>query len=214
MSSVLLLTSWSSDWVPVKSIHPTSSARKYLARCGRSWVCSPYYQSSPLQKIPACRIVVDVRDLGPITYKRELETDVPKLVASASGVVVEIGPGNGNQLGRYDKKKVTKVSLFCHCMDPCSSSSPLLAALVLVAIFRCLLYAPNPPGAMNPCYREVHCQLINWYRYCLVDLRHRAYNRAALRPVCQYQSPRPSRNIYHRTLRNWRHRYFTFLRPH
>ena len=52
-----------------------------------------------------------MRDVGPITYKRELDTDVPKLVASASGVVVEVGPGNGNQIGRYDKEKVTKVSI-------------------------------------------------------------------------------------------------------
>lgn len=64
---------------------------------------------------------VNVRDVGPITYKKELETDVPKLVASASGVVVEVGPGNGNQLGRYDKKKVTKVSIFPLCMHLCSS---------------------------------------------------------------------------------------------
>ena len=66
-------------------------------------------------------LIINERDVGPITYKRELETDVPKLVASASGVVVEIGPGNGNQLGRYDKKKVTKVSLFPLCMDLCYS---------------------------------------------------------------------------------------------
>ena len=44
-----------------------------------------------------------------ITYKNELETDVPDLVFSASGVVVEVGPGSGNQVGRYDRKKVSKV---------------------------------------------------------------------------------------------------------
>ena len=42
-------------------------------------------------------------------YKKELDTELPSLVASASGVVVELGPGSGNQLGRYDKKKVKKV---------------------------------------------------------------------------------------------------------
>lgn len=44
-------------------------------------------------------------------YKKELDTELPSLVASASGVVVELGPGSGNQLGRYDKKKAKKVVL-------------------------------------------------------------------------------------------------------
>ena len=57
------------------------------------------------------RMSINVRNIGPFTYKRELKTDVPKLVASASGVVVEVGPGNGNQVGRYDKSKVTKVCI-------------------------------------------------------------------------------------------------------
>lgn len=34
---------------------------------------------------------------------------VPTLVSQASGVVLEIGPGIGNQIPRYDKSKVTKV---------------------------------------------------------------------------------------------------------
>lgn len=34
---------------------------------------------------------------------------VPKLVASASGTVIEIGPGSGNQVGRYDPSKITKI---------------------------------------------------------------------------------------------------------
>ncbi|KAL8946254.1 MAG: hypothetical protein Q9222_007329 [Ikaeria aurantiellina] len=41
--------------------------------------------------------------------KKELETDVPKLVASASGTIIEIGPGSGNQVGRYDRSKITKI---------------------------------------------------------------------------------------------------------
>lgn len=34
---------------------------------------------------------------------------VPELVASASGTVIEIGPGSGNQVGRYDSSKITKI---------------------------------------------------------------------------------------------------------
>lgn len=42
--------------------------------------------------------------------QRELEENrVPKLVAQASGIVVEIGPGGGSQLSRYDASKVTKI---------------------------------------------------------------------------------------------------------
>lgn len=44
-----------------------------------------------------------------ITFQKELDTVLPSLVASASGVVVELGPGSGNQCCRYDKSKVTKV---------------------------------------------------------------------------------------------------------
>lgn len=41
--------------------------------------------------------------------RRDIEMGVPDLVASASGVVLEIGPGGGNQVGRYDPTKVTKI---------------------------------------------------------------------------------------------------------
>ena len=34
---------------------------------------------------------------------------MPGLVSQASGVVLEIGPGIGNQIPRYDKSKITKV---------------------------------------------------------------------------------------------------------
>ena len=34
---------------------------------------------------------------------------MPSLVASASGTVLEIGPGSGNQLPRYDKTKTNKI---------------------------------------------------------------------------------------------------------
>ncbi|CAF9936152.1 hypothetical protein IMSHALPRED_010478 [Imshaugia aleurites] len=39
----------------------------------------------------------------------ELETDVPDLVAKAYGTVLEIGPGSGNQLPRYDISKIDRV---------------------------------------------------------------------------------------------------------
>ena len=37
------------------------------------------------------------------------QTAVPDLVAEASGVVLELGPGIGSQLPRYDKSKITKI---------------------------------------------------------------------------------------------------------
>ena len=39
----------------------------------------------------------------------ELETDVPKLIAKANGTVLEIGPGSGNQLPRYDISKIDRI---------------------------------------------------------------------------------------------------------
>lgn len=42
--------------------------------------------------------------------QREVDEDrVPNLVCQASGIVVEIGPGSGNQVSRYDASKVTKI---------------------------------------------------------------------------------------------------------
>ena len=37
------------------------------------------------------------------------ETAVPALVSKASGVVLELGPGIGSQLPRYDKSKISKI---------------------------------------------------------------------------------------------------------
>ena len=37
------------------------------------------------------------------------QTAVPNLVAEASGIVLELGPGIGSQLPRYDKSKITKI---------------------------------------------------------------------------------------------------------
>ncbi len=39
----------------------------------------------------------------------ELGTALPVLDAQASGIVLEIGPGSGNQLSRYDLSKITKI---------------------------------------------------------------------------------------------------------
>lgn len=41
--------------------------------------------------------------------KMELETEVPALVSQAYGIVLELGPGSGNQLPRYDLNKVSKI---------------------------------------------------------------------------------------------------------
>ncbi|KAL9591222.1 MAG: hypothetical protein Q9179_007940, partial [Wetmoreana sp. 5 TL-2023] len=45
----------------------------------------------------------------PTLAQKELEGPLPSLVASAHGTVLEIGPGSGNQLSRYDRSKITKI---------------------------------------------------------------------------------------------------------
>jgi SAM-dependent methyltransferase len=47
--------------------------------------------------------------LSPKFKEGESATRLPGLVGSASGVVLELGPGTGNQLSRYDRAKVKKV---------------------------------------------------------------------------------------------------------
>ena len=49
-----------------------------------------------------------------------METDVPKLVAKAYGTVLELGPGSGNQLPRYDNSKIERIygiepNVHLHC---------------------------------------------------------------------------------------------------
>ena len=39
----------------------------------------------------------------------ESETDLPKIVAKAYGTVLELGPGSGNQLPRYDLSKIDRI---------------------------------------------------------------------------------------------------------
>lgn len=47
--------------------------------------------------------------LGPLFAQGDEETAVPALVSEASGVVLEIGPGIGSQLPRYNTSSITKV---------------------------------------------------------------------------------------------------------
>lgn len=47
--------------------------------------------------------------MGPAFALRDEETVVPHLVSLASGIVIELGPGMGSQIPRYDKSKVTKI---------------------------------------------------------------------------------------------------------
>lgn len=62
----------------------------------------PSGESSPIT-------IADAWTQGPKFAERERETVVPSLVASAHGTVLEIGPGSGNQLPRYDRSKITKI---------------------------------------------------------------------------------------------------------
>ena len=41
--------------------------------------------------------------------KAEEESDLPSLDAKAYGTVIELGPGSGNQLSRYNKSAITKI---------------------------------------------------------------------------------------------------------
>lgn len=54
-------------------------------------------------------LVHDIPALGPTFVKGETDTAIPALVSEASGVILELGPGIGNQLPRYDIEKITKV---------------------------------------------------------------------------------------------------------
>lgn len=38
-----------------------------------------------------------------------METNVPKLIAKAYGTILELGPGSGNQLPRYDVSKIDRI---------------------------------------------------------------------------------------------------------
>ncbi|KAL8895680.1 MAG: hypothetical protein Q9192_003502, partial [Flavoplaca navasiana] len=59
---------------------------------------------------------------APKLAEMEVEKGVPALVGSASGTIVEIGPGSGNQVSRYDRSKVTKI----YGIEPTTSLHPKL----------------------------------------------------------------------------------------
>lgn len=50
-----------------------------------------------------------INALGPTFAERDMQTAIPALVWEASGVVLELGPGIGSQLSRYDTAKITKI---------------------------------------------------------------------------------------------------------
>ncbi|KAI4245846.1 MAG: hypothetical protein LQ352_006509 [Teloschistes flavicans] len=75
------------------------------------------------EKTPASVVQI----LGcPGIAESELETILPSLVASAHGTVLEIGPGTGNQLPRYDRSKITKI----YGIEPCIDLHPALREAV------------------------------------------------------------------------------------
>lgn len=52
---------------------------------------------------------------GPILTRDDGVNGLPELIESASGTIIELGPGSGCQLNRYDPKKVTKI----YGLEPC-----------------------------------------------------------------------------------------------
>lgn len=59
-------------------------------------------------------------------FENEKETPTPALIASACGIILELGPGSGNQLSRYSKSQITKI----YGVEPNTVLHPLLQANV------------------------------------------------------------------------------------
>ncbi|KAL8669649.1 MAG: hypothetical protein Q9168_005775 [Polycauliona sp. 1 TL-2023] len=59
---------------------------------------------------------------APQLAEKEVEKGVPAIVASASGTIIEIGPGSGSQVSRYDRSKVTRI----YGIEPTASLHPKL----------------------------------------------------------------------------------------
>ncbi|KAL8858901.1 MAG: hypothetical protein Q9178_004580 [Gyalolechia marmorata] len=59
---------------------------------------------------------------APKVAEKDVQKGVPALIASATGTVIEIGPGSGNQVSRYDRSKVTKI----YGIEPTVSLHPKL----------------------------------------------------------------------------------------
>ena len=68
-----------------------------------------------MRKPPTVCFTLLSLNLGPAIATADQETEIPALVGQASGVVLELGPGIGSQLPRYDKTKITKV----YGVEPC-----------------------------------------------------------------------------------------------
>ncbi|KAL8689960.1 MAG: hypothetical protein Q9218_004492 [Villophora microphyllina] len=64
--------------------------------------------------------------MAPIFARRELDSPVPSLIASAHGTVLEIGPGSGNQLPRYTPSKIHKI----YGIEPNKNLHPALRAAI------------------------------------------------------------------------------------
>ena len=69
------------------------------------------------------------RSLGPRFAKREDDTAVPSLVATCRGTILEIGPGCGTQIPRFDRNKVTKI----YGAEPTLALHPALRAKAVQA---------------------------------------------------------------------------------
>ena len=66
----------------------------------------------------ACDHVIALTELGlsiltilpdKRTAEKEAETDLPKLMTTAYGTILELGPASGNQLPRYDISKIDRI---------------------------------------------------------------------------------------------------------
>jgi SAM-dependent methyltransferase len=65
--------------------------------------------------------------MAPGIKDAEAQSPLPSLIARASGTVLELGPGNGNQVSRYDKDKVrcvhgveSSLLLACDLLETCA----------------------------------------------------------------------------------------------
>lgn len=96
---------------------PRSSLPSQQLHLGTLFVCLDYPIPSAISTAPTTPRT-PVRDqifsnlwlrLQSTLFANELSTALPGLVAQASGTILEIGPGSGNQLCRYNKEKVERI---------------------------------------------------------------------------------------------------------
>ena len=81
-----------------------------MGKCGSDWVCFTLVIDYDLETASsgACRILTTQLP-DKMIAARESETELPSLVAKAYGTVLELGPGSGNQLSRYDVSKINRI---------------------------------------------------------------------------------------------------------